>query len=97
MLAGPPSPLWPAVPVPRKVVMRCVARLMRRTRWLFVSVTKKWEAFATATPQGALVAGTDGAMHGTTNSGGLNNAGTIFKVTPAGVLTTLVELGKVGP
>ena len=43
------------------------------------------------TPQGALVAGTDGAMYGTTQSGGLNSFGTIFKVTTGGLFTTLVN------
>jgi uncharacterized repeat protein (TIGR03803 family) len=45
-----------------------------------------------ATPQGALVAGSDGALYGTTNSGGLNNAGTIFKVTTGGFFSTLVNV-----
>ncbi|WP_395736525.1 choice-of-anchor tandem repeat GloVer-containing protein [Prosthecobacter sp.] len=44
-----------------------------------------------ATPQGALVTGTDGSMYGTTNTGGLNNAGTIFKCSSAGLFTTLVN------
>ncbi len=44
-----------------------------------------------STPQGALVAGDDGALYGTTNAGGLNGVGTIFKVTTGGVLTTLVN------
>ncbi len=43
-------------------------------------------------PQGALVAGADGALYGTTNSGGLNNVGSIFKVTTGGLFTTLVNL-----
>jgi uncharacterized repeat protein (TIGR03803 family) len=51
--------------------------------------------FATAnnggiTPFAALVQGTDGYFYGTTNQGGSSNAGTVFKITPAGVLTTLV-------
>jgi uncharacterized repeat protein (TIGR03803 family) len=36
-----------------------------------------------------LTLGADGNFYGTTYSGGANNAGTIFKITPAGVLTTL--------
>jgi uncharacterized repeat protein (TIGR03803 family) len=35
------------------------------------------------------VQGTDGNFYGTTNQGGGTNDGTVFKVTPAGVLTTL--------
>ena len=40
-------------------------------------------------PNGPLVQATDGNFYGTTNQGGANNAGTIFRVTPGGVLTTL--------
>ena len=39
--------------------------------------------------QGPLVQGRDGNFYGTTNYGGANNAGTVFKMTPSGVLTTL--------
>jgi uncharacterized protein (TIGR03437 family) len=38
---------------------------------------------------GSLVQGTDGNFYGTTYSGGANNTGTVFKVTPGGTLTTL--------
>jgi uncharacterized repeat protein (TIGR03803 family) len=37
----------------------------------------------------SLVQGTDGNLYGTTVSGGTDEAGTVFKVTPAGTLTTL--------
>ena len=37
----------------------------------------------------AVVQGTDGNFYGTTSEGGANNYGTVFKVTPAGVLTTI--------
>lgn len=36
-----------------------------------------------------LVQGTDGKLYGTTIRGGTNNAGTVFKITSEGVLTTL--------
>ena len=50
------------------------------------------------TPHGALVNDGHGAFLGTTRSGGKRNAGTIFKVDiKTGVLTTLVEFGRVGP
>jgi len=44
-------------------------------------------------PQAALVQWTDGNLYGTTNSGGTNSLGTIFRVTTAGVLTTLRSPG----
>jgi len=41
-------------------------------------------------PVGALVQGADGSFYGTTNTGGPNYvAGTVFKITPGGTLTTL--------
>jgi uncharacterized repeat protein (TIGR03803 family) len=40
---------------------------------------------------GALVQGTDGNFYGAASSGGVSNSGTIFKITPTGVLTTLFE------
>ena len=40
-------------------------------------------------PDGPLTVGSDGYLYGTTVSGGANNEGTVFKITPQGVLTTL--------
>jgi uncharacterized repeat protein (TIGR03803 family) len=40
-------------------------------------------------PAGTLTQGRDGSLYGTTKFGGANNAGTIFKISPTGVLTTL--------
>jgi uncharacterized repeat protein (TIGR03803 family) len=40
-------------------------------------------------PAAGLVQGKDGNYYGTTQSGGANNEGTVFKITPAGVLTVL--------
>ena len=43
-------------------------------------------------PQAGLIQGSDGDFYGTTSSGGSNNYnGTVFKMTPAGDLTTLVN------
>ena len=43
-------------------------------------------------PEGPLVEGPDGSFYGATNQSGAQGAGTIFKVTSAGVLTTLYSL-----
>ncbi|MGA9931351.1 MAG: choice-of-anchor tandem repeat GloVer-containing protein, partial [Terriglobales bacterium] len=40
-------------------------------------------------PYAGLVQGTDGNFYGTTVAGGANGAGTVFKITPGGTLTTL--------
>ncbi|AGY57617.1 choice-of-anchor tandem repeat GloVer-containing protein [Gloeobacter kilaueensis] len=42
-----------------------------------------------AFPNAALVLADDGNFYGTTAGGGLGNLGTVFQITPAGVLTTL--------
>src|SRR5580700_9496084 len=42
-----------------------------------------------AYPRARLVQGNDGNFYGTTYQGGANNFGAIFKITPAGVLTSL--------
>ena len=42
-----------------------------------------------STPRGALSLGSDGNFYGTTFYGGTSNQGTVVKITPSGVLTTL--------
>ncbi len=42
-----------------------------------------------ATPAAPLIQGADGDLYGTTHFGGTYNAGTVFKITPEGSLTTL--------
>ena len=42
-----------------------------------------------ASPSGTLVQASDGNFYGTTYTGGTSNAGTVFKMTPSGTLTTL--------
>ena len=41
------------------------------------------------TPSTSLIQGSDGNFYGTTSAGGAGGYGTIFQITPAGVLTTL--------
>lgn len=41
-----------------------------------------------------LVQGTDGNFYGTTSAGGASNQGTVFRITPGGVLTTLYSFCK---
>jgi uncharacterized repeat protein (TIGR03803 family) len=45
-------------------------------------------------PLAGLTLGPDGNFYGTTDLGGANNLGTVFKVTPGGVLTTLYDFGS---
>jgi uncharacterized repeat protein (TIGR03803 family) len=45
-------------------------------------------------PQAGLVQESDGIFYGTTYSGGMNNGGTVFKITTNGALTTLYSFGS---
>src|SRR4051812_22056971 len=47
-------------------------------------------------PVAALVLGSNGSFYGTTSAGGLNGYGTVFKMTPAGTITTLVDFTGTG-
>jgi uncharacterized repeat protein (TIGR03803 family) len=42
-----------------------------------------------STPIGELTLGTDGSLYGVTSAGGASNNGTVFKLTPSGVVTVL--------
>jgi uncharacterized repeat protein (TIGR03803 family) len=46
-------------------------------------------------PSSSLVEGVDGNFYGSTTGGGTNGAGTIFRITPNGVLTPLYSFGTV--
>ena len=50
-----------------------------------------------AEPFAGLLLATDGNFYGTTFSGGPNDGGTIFKMTPGGVVTTLYAFCSQGP
>jgi uncharacterized repeat protein (TIGR03803 family) len=47
-----------------------------------------------AIPNGGLVDGGDGFFYGTTTSGGINNAGTVFRISPAGNETVLYSFSS---
>ena len=81
--------------------MSRVCRVQRlRTALLLCAgaITSPAETFTTlanfngingANPQSFLVQGTDGNFYGTTQDGGANGYGTVFKITPGGLLTTI--------
>ncbi|MEO6785188.1 MAG: choice-of-anchor tandem repeat GloVer-containing protein, partial [Chthoniobacteraceae bacterium] len=48
-------------------------------------------AFPGSSPTANLVQGSDGNLYGATTGGGTGGAGTVYKVTPAGMLTSLVN------
>src|SRR5271155_905602 len=47
-----------------------------------------------AFPSAGLVQAADGNFYGTTNGGGANNDGTVFKITPGGTLTALYSFAN---
>ena len=47
-----------------------------------------------ANPQAGLIQATNGNLYGTTENGGSNGYGTVFKITPSGTLTTLYSFGS---
>jgi uncharacterized repeat protein (TIGR03803 family) len=63
----------------------------------FCSEVKGGTCIDGANPQGGLALGTDGNFYGTTWTGGANNWGSIFKITPTGKLTTVYSFCTLGP
>jgi uncharacterized repeat protein (TIGR03803 family) len=49
-----------------------------------------------AAPEAALVQGSDGSFYGTTRFGGVDNQGTVFRITPAGAETVLYSFDAAG-
>jgi uncharacterized repeat protein (TIGR03803 family) len=49
-----------------------------------------------ATPYSRLMQASDGNFYGTTYTGGAYGGGTVYRITPAGVLTSLYSFGTVG-
>ncbi len=59
------------------------------TIYSFCSLVSNNQCTDGQTPQAALLVGSDGNLYGSTYYGGPNNAGTVFKITTGGALTTL--------
>jgi uncharacterized repeat protein (TIGR03803 family) len=59
------------------------------TLYSFCSQLVKGACADGAAPYAGLVQATNGEFYGTTSQGGVNQAGTVFRITPSGTLTTL--------
>lgn len=63
--------------------LACVSSFAQNLKSMSLNFTNGSE------PEAGLLQGTDGNFYGTTSAGGSHNGGTIFRVTPAGKLTTI--------
>ena len=72
------------------VLLSCVSMAVATPGQTTFTVLASFDGTDGAYPYlGTLVQGTDGNFYGTTSGGGASNAGTVFKITPGGTLTTL--------
>jgi uncharacterized repeat protein (TIGR03803 family) len=60
-----------------------------------VAIDINGNAIDGSAPQAGLVRGDDGYFYGTTSGGGANTWGTVFQISPGGILNTLYSLGSV--
>jgi len=66
-----------------------VALIAAPAQSIFFTTLLNFNSANGAAPYAGLVQGRDGNFYGTTPWGGANNNGTVYKITPAGTLTTL--------
>jgi uncharacterized repeat protein (TIGR03803 family) len=78
------------LPVLRTIILSCVLCAMPSVGWSqdILTTLASFNGNTGSNPE-ALVQGFDGNFYGTALSGGAHDNGTLFKVTPAGELTTL--------
>ncbi len=65
------------------------SNLQLSTLHAFSNINNSYENSDGADPYAALVLGTDGNFYGTAFNGGTGSYGTVFKITPSGLFTTL--------
>ena len=71
------------------VLAFCAATAIASPAQIFNTLLNFNGADGSVPDYGALIQGTDQNLYGTTSTGGANGAGSIFRLTPGGVLTTL--------
>jgi len=71
------------------VIFLCVATAIGAHAQVFTKLADLGGSNVGTVPMSPLVQGRDGNLYGTANGGGILGAGTVFKVTPKGTLTTL--------
>jgi len=74
------------------VLVFCIATPIASPAQTFKTLVK-FDGTNGGLPVWDVVQGTDGGFYGSTGFGGTGNNGTIFRITPAGMLTTLQDIG----